>query len=103
MYIKTEVEGFYWLMNNCWSGAIDTLKVIEEYGEEEALMDYLESMFDDSYNMPTLTELNDFLWFEDELIFCELGINLDDEEEWEDIDEEEDDYDEQWEDGEENE
>lgn len=67
------------LMYNCWSGAINTLKVIEENGKEEELMNYLEDIFYDS--TPTMTELNDCLWFEDEMIFEALGIIEEEEEE----------------------
>lgn len=91
MYVKTEVEGFGWLLNNCWSGAIDTLNTIMEHNKEDEFMDYLEEMFfESSYEIPTMTELNDFLWFDDQTIFEDLGINEDDDEEdYEDLDEEE--------------
>lgn len=78
MYVKTEMD-FQDLMNECWSGATDTLETIEEAGKEEELMDYLEEMFPD---MPDLTELNDFLWFEDETIFSDLGIDIDEDEDY---------------------
>lgn len=77
MYVKTKMS-FNDLMNECWSGATDTLETIEEAGKEEELMDYLESMFPDT---PDLTEINDFLWFEDETIFSDLGIDIGEEEE----------------------
>lgn len=86
MYVKTEVEGFGWLLDHCWSGAVDTLNVIYEKDKEEDFMDYLEEMFfESSYEIPTMTELNDFLWFDDQTIFEDLGI--------EEIEEEEDDWD----------
>ena len=59
------------LRNNCWSGAVDTLETIEENEKEEELMALLEDTFED---VPTETEVNDFLWFEDDFIFEELGI-----------------------------
>lgn len=77
MYVKTEM-GFQDLMNECWAGASNTLETIEEAGKEDEFMDYLEEVFPD---VPDLTELNDFLWFEDETIFRDLGIETDDEEE----------------------
>lgn len=91
MYVKTEVEGFSWLEYNCWGGAVDTLNTIREKEKEDEFMDYLEEMFfESSYEIPTLTELNDFLWFDDQTIFEDLGINEDnDEEDYEDLDEEE--------------
>lgn len=84
MFVKNEVEDFGWLESNCWSGAIDTLNVISTEGKEDEFIDFLEDVF---YNeIPTMTELNDFIWFEDEYIFEELGINNDDF--WDDYDEE---------------
>lgn len=59
------------LKENSWSGAIDTLKTIEENEKEEELMQLLELTFE---NVPTETEVNDFLWFDDDFIFKELGI-----------------------------
>lgn len=59
------------LMKNSWSGAVDTLKTIEENEKEEELMALLESIFED---IPTEKEVNDVLWFDDNFIFEELGI-----------------------------
>ena len=92
MYIKVEVEGFYWLKDNCWGGAIDTLNTIADNEKEVEFIDWLEQCFDYGYNeLPTLTELNDYLWFEDEEIFEALEIGEEeDEDDWEEEDEEED-------------
>lgn len=76
--VKQELN-FEDLKNNCWSGAITTLTKIEEEGKEEELMNHLEDIFYDS--TPTMTELNDYLWFEDEGIFESIGITEEDEEE----------------------
>ena len=75
--IKQEMD-FEDLMDNCWCGAIDTLQRVEEEGKEEELMNHLEDIF--FYSTPTMTELNDYLWFEDEIIFEALGI-IDEEDE----------------------
>lgn len=82
MYIKQDMD-FNDLMNNCWSGAIDTLKTIEEHDKEDELMEYLKEAFGFYFdNVPTMTEVNDYLWFEDEAIFEALGISeIEDEEE----------------------
>lgn len=61
------------LKENSWSGAIDTLETIEEKRKEEELMQLLEYTFED---VPTETEVNDFLWFNDDFIFEELGIEV---------------------------
>ena len=86
MYIKQDMD-FNDLMKNCWSGAINTLKTIEEYGKEDELMAHLEDVFESYFdNVPTLTEINDYLWFEDEVIFEALEISeTEDEEEEEEI------------------
>lgn len=75
MYIKNDMD-FNDLMNNCWSGAIDTLKTIEEHGKEDELMDYLKEIFESHFdNVPTMTEVNDCLWLDWENIFDALGIS----------------------------
>lgn len=79
MYIKQDMD-FNDLMNNGWSGAVDTLKTIEEHGKEDELMAHLEEQWLDE--VPTMTEINDYLRFEDEFIFECLGIfEAEDEEE----------------------
>ena len=83
MHIKQDMD-FNDLMSNCWSGAIDTLKMIEEHDKEDELIAHLEEIFESYFdNVPTMTEVNDYLWFEDEAIFDALGISEseDDEEE----------------------
>lgn len=77
MYVKREM-GFDDLKNNSWSGAVDTLNKIEEEGKEDEFMDYLEGIFEET---PDETQLNDFLWFDNETIFEDLGINENDDEE----------------------
>ena len=73
IWVKEEIS-FEDLKEQCWSGAIDTLKTIEEHEKEDLFMAILEEMFID--NIPTLTEINDFLWFEDDEIFEMLEINV---------------------------
>lgn len=84
MYIKEEYN-FNDLLDKCWSGAIDTLKEVEKYDKEEELMNLIQECFgyecDSKYDIPTLTEVNDFLWFEDKFIFDNLGITEESEEE----------------------
>ena len=89
MYIKKEID-FGDLQDMCWSGAIDTLNTIEENRKEDELIALLEEVFCDE--MPTVTEVNDFLWFESETIFDALGITEDEEED----EEEEAEEDEEW-------
>ena len=86
MYIKQDMD-FNDLINNCWSGAIDTLKTIEEHDKEDELMAHLEEQWFDE--VPAMTEINDYLWFEDEAIFEALGIFESEDEEEEDEEESE--------------
>ena len=81
--VKKELD-FADLTNECWSGAIDTLNTISEKDKEDELMYLLSEIF---IEIPDFTEINDFLWFEDEYIFETLGIKTDDDDE----DEEDDD------------
>lgn len=72
MEVKEEYE-FGDLLERCWSGAIDTLNKILDNNKEKELMNLLEIEFCNV--IPTITEVNDFLWFEDDFIFEQLGIN----------------------------
>lgn len=82
MYIKKEID-FEDLRNICWCGAIDTLNTIEENGKEDWLIDLLEDVFWDE--IPTDTEVNDFLWFDTATIFDVLNIAEDEEEDEEEM------------------
>lgn len=77
MYIRQDMN-FNDLMNNCWGGAIDTLNRINEFNKEDEFMAHLEEQWLDE--MPTMTQINDYLWFEDEFIFECLGISEEEEE-----------------------
>lgn len=83
MWIKQEYD-YNDLKENSWSGAVNTLRRIEEANKEEELMNFLEDIFYE--NIPSDTEVNDLLWFEPEMIYESLGITEEDENE---IDEEE--------------
>ena len=76
MYItvtETKELCFEELKQEVWSGAVDTLKTIEEFNKEDELLDLINEMFTDGIEMTTF---NDFLWFDDELIFSYLDITL---------------------------
>ena len=72
MYVKIEMD-YRTLKYNSWSGALDTLKDIEEADKEDELMYLLEDVFADT--IPTETEVNDFLWFERDSIYESLGLD----------------------------
>lgn len=67
------------LMRECWSGAISTLETIQENDKEDELMQLLENLYYE--NIPTLTQVNDLLWFDYEFVFEELEIDEDDDKE----------------------
>lgn len=54
-----------------WSGAKDTVKYLTE-SELETIESYLEELYPEGM---TDTELNDFMWFEDDTIAEWLGYN----------------------------
>lgn len=72
MYVKIEMD-YRTLKYNSWSGALDTLKDIEEADKEDELMYLLEEIFNG--DIPTETEVNDFLWFERDYIYESLGLD----------------------------
>lgn len=72
MTIKKDY-GFYDLKDEVWQGAVDTLDRIEKEEKQDELMEFLESYFMD---IPTMTEVNDLLWFESDYIFESLGMEV---------------------------
>ena len=64
------------LYENSWSGAIDTLDTIIKNDMENELMEHLEEIFDNQ--IPTETEVNDYLWFESDYIYECIGIDIED-------------------------
>lgn len=72
MEIRTEV-GFNELYDMSWGGGKDTLDDIFEHDKEEELMNLLEEVFFDE--IPSDTEVNDFLWFERSKIYENCGLD----------------------------
>ena len=66
--IKT-IDNFEELQNMVWSGAVDTLEIIEKYDKEDELMDLLSD-----FEWESDTSLNDYLWYDTDNIFEILGI-----------------------------
>ena len=85
--IRKELD-FNDLFNECWSGAVDTLRTISENNKEDELMSLL--ALDVFGDMPDLTEVNDLLWFDDAWVFEMLGINNDDDDDDDSEDEDDD-------------
>ena len=59
---KNDINDFWGLFDLCWSGAVDRLREIADLGIGDEFMQYLEDCF--CGYTPTLTEINDFIWFE---------------------------------------
>lgn len=72
MEIRKEINGFYELADMVWSGAVDTLEDIQNANKENEFMDFLEMVFCD--DVPTDTEVNDFIWFERDYIYENIGL-----------------------------
>ena len=83
MEVKIDINSFSDLERLCWSGAQDTLAEIREAGKEDKLMEALEMIFADG-ETPTLTQVNDTLWFIDDDSFLKeyLGLDSDDDREY---------------------
>ena len=75
MKIMKEYD-FEELYKDSWSGAINTLDTIMKNDMENELMEHLEEIFSDQ--IPTETEVNDYLWFEADYIYECLGIDVED-------------------------
>ena len=73
LYVEFDINNF-----EAWSGAVDTKNRIIEEGKAEAFNSLVDDIFPDGC---TETEMNDFLWFDDEQIFDMLGIVEEEEEE----------------------
>ena len=72
MEIRKEINGFYELADMVWSGAADTIVDIQNANKEDEFMDFLEMVFCDE--VPTDTEVNDFIWFERNYIYENIGL-----------------------------
>ena len=72
MEIRKEINGFYALANMVWSGARDTIADIQNANKEDEFMNFLEAVFCDE--VPTDTEVNDFIWFERDYIYENIGL-----------------------------
>ncbi len=72
MEIRKEINGFYELADMVWSGAVDTIANIQNANKENEFMDFLEMVFCD--DVPTDTTVNDFIWFERDYIYENIGL-----------------------------
>ena len=75
MEIRKEINGFYELADMVWSGAVDTIADIQDANKENEFMNFLEMIFCEE--VPTDTEINDFIWFERDYIYENIGLTED--------------------------
>lgn len=72
MEIRKEINGFNELADMVWSGAVDTIADIQNANKEDEFMNFLEMVFCDE--VPTDTAVNDFIWFERDYIYENIGL-----------------------------
>ena len=75
MEIRKEINDFYALADMVWSGAVDTIADIQKANKEDEFMNFLEAVFCDE--VPTDTEVNDFIWFDRDYIYENIGLTED--------------------------
>ena len=69
---------FYDLKRESWSGAMNTLETIEEHNKQDELMNLLQELQEvNEGNFWDSVKLNDFLWFDTDYIYEQLGIEVD--------------------------
>ena len=66
MKVVVELDTWQELFHNSWAGALDTLREIAAQGREEEALAILEELFNpDLYGeIPSKTEVNDYIWFD---------------------------------------
>lgn len=72
MKVLVEINDKDDLRKMLWSGAIDTINSITN-NEAKTILDILEDTYNDKFL--TLTDLNDFFWFDRNTIALMLGYN----------------------------
>jgi len=65
----------YNLKNELWSGALDTFNTITENDKLQDLIFLLEELYPEPVD---ITTINDLLWFDDDFLFEQLGIETED-------------------------
>jgi hypothetical protein len=62
------------LSEKLWGGACDTVEYAKEHGVFDELCELVEEVFEFG-ETPTLTQINDFVWFDADYIYERLGIS----------------------------
>lgn len=66
--VETSLENFH-----AWSGGKDTLETLKEFDDCSSVEMFIDELYADAEEPPTDTTINDFLWFERDLIASHLG------------------------------
>jgi hypothetical protein len=85
MEVKTEISNIFELQDMAWSGGLETIKGILELDRRnncntnyaERLFSHIEEMFMFDEETPSITSINDYLWFETSDIYEAIGLNED--------------------------
>lgn len=78
IYEEIYISNFY---RDLWSGGLNTYNVLSDRGiTDEEIQQMLEEFFCDR-DFIQIDEINDFLWFNSDIVFNYFGISEDDEEE----------------------
>ena len=73
MEFTMTVNSIYDLERYLWSGGLDTFNEIWTAGKLDQLEGVINEIFCD--RTPSITEINDLLWFDDDLVKEMLGLN----------------------------
>lgn len=67
------------ILNDCWSGAKDTIEALTNK-QINVLEEHVESLFAYDDEIPSATDVNDFIWFETDTIAQWFGLET-----WEEL------------------
>ena len=76
MKVVVDIFNFIYLYAQSWGGALDVLDVIKKEGKQDELMEYLDSIFEETVDEGVL---NDYIWFECDEIYQALGMREEEE------------------------
>lgn len=83
MFIKREINWAY-VAENSWAGAKEVVREIKQQGREEEAWEIVTSYMDAAVvggDLPTETDVNDFIWFELAAVMDLYGDSDEDEDE----------------------
>ena len=77
MKVVVDIFNFHCLYQQSWGGALNVLDEIKMAAKQDELMEYLDSIFEETVDE---VMLNDYIWFECDEIYQVLGMKEVDEE-----------------------